>query len=553
MQSGTLMYKAKLRSYLNFLFPVQRSEQRSFWPMFLMIFFIAFTYNLLKIIKDTIVVSAAGAEAIPFIKLWVMFPMAVVMTAFFTAVSQVYSQRKVFFIIMSIFLVSIGLFLTVLFPLREAFFLHSVADGLSEVLPSGLNGLIDVIRYWPLAVFYTMAELWGSMVMFVLFWGFANRVVPIEQAKRFYPLFGIAANSSGFFASNVFMLTKDNINMFTSLSFIGNSWEKALFVLGSIVLVAGLASSFIFWWLEHAVFKEDTRGPSLTDAKGKKTKMGLFESIQYLWKNQYIRNIAIIVIVYNISSNLTEVIWKGEVHKLYPDPEAFGTYMSQVMIWISLFAIFSDLCISSSLIRRFGWTTGALVTPVILLLTSVLFFSFLIFDLPYESSIAGIFGVSLLSMSTFFGSIQNVAVRASKYSLFDITKEIAFIPLDNDSKMRGKAAIDGVGSRLGKSGGSVILQSLFLFVGNLSASFIYVAVILSSLLAFWFAAVLRLGRQFTELTADTGEGNANEPTDPTDDDSPKGTVQLAERRTGTNPEGSLVKKNAAPKQAINAL
>jgi len=39
-----------------------------------------------------------------------------------------------------------------------------------------------------------MAELWGSVVVSVLFWGFANQITTVDEAKQFYPLFGLGAN-----------------------------------------------------------------------------------------------------------------------------------------------------------------------------------------------------------------------------------------------------------------------------------------------------------------------------------------------------------------------
>ena len=83
-----------------------------------------------------------------------------------------------------------------------------------------------------------------------------------------------------------------------------------------------------------------------------------------------------------------------------------------------------------------------------------------------------------LALVVFFGGAQNCLSKAAKYSVFDATKEMAFIPLDHDVKLKGKAAIDGVGSRLGKSGGSLIHQGLLMMFGSLSLSSPYVAVIL---------------------------------------------------------------------------
>ncbi len=35
---------------------------------------------------------------------------------------------------------------------------------------------------------------WGSVVVSVLFWGFANQITTVDEAKQFYPLFGLGAN-----------------------------------------------------------------------------------------------------------------------------------------------------------------------------------------------------------------------------------------------------------------------------------------------------------------------------------------------------------------------
>jgi AAA family ATP:ADP antiporter len=49
--------------------------------------------------------------------------------------------------------------------------------------------------------------------------------------------------------------------------------------------------------------------------------------------------------------------------------------------------------------------------------------------------------------------------RASKYSLFDPSKEMVFIAMtDKTEKEKGKAAVDLLGQQVGKSGGSWVLQ-----------------------------------------------------------------------------------------------
>lgn len=55
-------------------------------------------------------------------------------------------------------------------------------------------GPIAILRNWTYCLFYVMAELWGSVVVSVLFWGFANTITKVDEAEQFYPFFGLGAN-----------------------------------------------------------------------------------------------------------------------------------------------------------------------------------------------------------------------------------------------------------------------------------------------------------------------------------------------------------------------
>jgi ATP/ADP translocase len=60
--------------------------------------------------------------------------------------------------------------------------------------------MIALLRNWSFTSFYVITELWAIIVMTVLFWGFANEVTTVDEAKRFYAIFAIGANFSGIFS-----------------------------------------------------------------------------------------------------------------------------------------------------------------------------------------------------------------------------------------------------------------------------------------------------------------------------------------------------------------
>ena len=115
-------------------------------PMILMLFLICFNYSALRNMKDALMITAAGAEVIPFIKVWAILPMAVIVTLIFTKLSTHFSQERVFYMMTTGFLIAYALFAFVLYPYRETLHPHATADYLQSVLPGGFKGLISMFR-----------------------------------------------------------------------------------------------------------------------------------------------------------------------------------------------------------------------------------------------------------------------------------------------------------------------------------------------------------------------------------------------------------------------
>jgi ATP:ADP antiporter, AAA family len=77
------------------------------------------------------------------------------------------------------------------------------------------------------------------------------------------------------------------------------------------------------------------------------------------------------------------------------------------------------------------------------------------------------------------------------------TKEMAYIPLDQDLKVKGKAAVDVIGGRLGKSGGGFIQFTLLTLTAE---SQLTIAPYLFGIIAFvglgWVGAVKGLSKLY---------------------------------------------------------
>ena len=74
-----------------------------------------------------------------------------------------------------------------------------------------------------------------------------------------------------------------------------------------------------------------------------------------------------------------------------------------------------------------------------------------------------IFGINVVWLAVWFGLIQDALSKSVKHCLFDSTKNMAYVPLDDETKTKGQAAVEVIGGRLGKAGSSavgIVLTSL---------------------------------------------------------------------------------------------
>ena len=487
-----------LRAYF---WPIHAFELRKFLPLLAMAFFIGFNYNILRNMKEAFLVTAedGGAAVLPFIKVWGIVPGALLLTFLYSRLNNHLKRDQVFYVMVLIFLAFFAFFTFVVYPIQDYLHPHNAANFLQANLPIGFKGLIAMFRYWTFSSFYIMSELWSSAILSMLFWGFANEVTKVSEAKRFYGLIAMGLNIAAVTSGQVSVfLTKSFLP--STITFASNEWHQSVVLLTFAVLLSGLAILGVYRYMTRSALMLERNSFDGTSApvKEEKIKMTMRENFALLARNKYLLSIAIIVLTYNLVINLIEIVWKDQVSQLYPNAVDYNAYMSQITTITGIISFFTSLLISGQLIRKFGWTAGAMFTPLILLSTCSAFF-FFFFGRNSMAGALAMLGTSPLALVVFCGSAQNCLSRASKFTLFDSTKEMAFIPLSSEDKLKGKAAIDGVGSRLGKSGGSLIHQVLLVVFSSFAASAHIVAAILLCAIVFWIYAVLSLGKQFKTL------------------------------------------------------
>jgi AAA family ATP:ADP antiporter len=475
-------------------------------PLGAMFFFILFNYTILRDTKDVLVVTApgSGAEIIPFLKTYVNLPGAIAFTALYAKLTNKFSRQQVFNGVVGTFLVFFALFATVIYP--NAAMLHPTAwcQWLAALLPAGFAAPIAIIQNWTYAVFYTMAELWGSVVASLLFWGFANELTSVPEAKKYYPLFGLGANVALVFSGQFVRYVSGLRRTWAAAGCTFDPWGASLKYLMGGVVVSGSAVLGINHYLTTRVLTDPDCVDQTAQKKAKvKTKMGLKESAQFLASSKYIRLLATLVICYGMAINIVEVTWKSRLKMAFPNPNDYSEFMGTFSSATGAVTL-TMMLISQRIFKLFGWGVAALVTPTMIALTGGIFFGLILFNEALLPLIAAL-GTTPLMLAVVVGAAQNVLSKSAKYSLFDPCKEMAYIPLDAESKTKGKAAIDVIGNPLGKSGGSLIQQALIFGLGSLAVATPYLAAILAVIVAVWIRSARALNLQFIDAMEAAGE------------------------------------------------
>jgi AAA family ATP:ADP antiporter len=482
------------------LWPIHGFEMKKFVPMAIIMICILFNYTVVRSLKDAMMVTGegSGAEVINFIKSWVVLPSSVLFVILFAKLSNVLSKQALYYTCLIPFILFFGVFGYVIYPAKDM--LHPSPETiahLQQTIP-WLKWAFPIYGLWTYSLFYVLAELWGNIGTNLLFWQFANQITQTEQAKRFYPLIACVGNTALIFAGMALQSTM-KMDKIPGV----DSFGQGLQILTLLVLGTGTLIGITYWWMNkyllndpryYAEAKEHKKG------KEKKPKLSIWESVKYLGTSKYLGYITLLVLGYGMTINLVEVTWKSQIKLAYPTSELYTHFMGGLYTWLGALTIIL-LYTTKGVVRRFGWFTGAIATPVMILITAVLFFAFVIFQDSLGHLIAFL-GTTPLMAAVYIGAAQNALSKGTKYALFDPTREMTYIPLDQEMKMKGKAAIDVVGGRFGKSGGGWIQVGLLSALGSAGTQMAiapYLAVMAIFIVFAWMWAVKKLDVEYTSV------------------------------------------------------
>lgn len=439
------------------LFPIHNFELKKFLPLSMIMFFILFNYTVLRNTKDTLILTSANAGTITFIKMYCVMPVAILFVILYAKMSNIFNAEKLFYVTIAPFIMFFAIFAFFLNPNVDL--LHPTQDTIDSWIAAKprFEGFFRLAGCWTYTVFYIMSELWGSMMLSLAFWQFANQITRMTEAKRFYGLFVIVSNIATIL-SGVCVSYLSSIS--TKLAPAGSDpWQWSLTALMIVTIIVSIICMAIYRWMHTNVLTDPKYYDGPKEKKEKKRKPGLIESAKIIFSSPELGFIVLLIISYGVTINLVEVQWKNQVKAHFAlDKVSMNAFMGKYSAWTGVSTVFFALFLGSNILRRLGWFVSAAFTPVVILGTGAIFFIFIL-----SGDSVKILVENPIYAASIVGAVVVIASKAVKYSLFDPTKEMAYIPLDQELKTKGKAAVDVIGGRLGKSSGAFV-QTLLLMV-----------------------------------------------------------------------------------------
>jgi len=477
------------------LWPFQTFELKKMLPLIFIKFLISLNYGILTCLKQTLVVNSkgAGAEVIPVLKGWFVLPVAILITLAYSKLSNVLKKTTLFYTFLGGFILIIFMYGYVLYPNLDNFSPHASADFLTEFFGGKFTHWISVYRNWIQSMIFITAELWGSVVILLLFWGFVNQITTVGEAKKSYTIYIAAGDLAALMVGPIIHLITKQMH--------STDFASTVQTMSTIVCITGLFIMAVYWWTNKYVLTDHRfyTPPKEIPKNLVKKKPTLLESLKHITKSKCLLHIAILVIGYGLAVNIVEVTYLANLKKLYPNHNDYLAFTGIAFSSVGFTSMLISLFVCGGVIRKFGWHFTAQISPWVVGLSGITFF-LLVMNQEALSPLFMKFGLNPLLFIVFFGAFQNIISKVAKYSFFDPTKEMAFIPLDEEEKVKGKAAIDVVGSRLGKSGSSWIQVGLIDLLGTSSVLSItqYLLPVVIATAIFWSYSVKQLSKIFNE-------------------------------------------------------
>ncbi|HET7618175.1 MAG TPA: Npt1/Npt2 family nucleotide transporter [Vicinamibacterales bacterium] len=292
----------------------------------------------------------------------------------------------------------------------------------------GMGGMLLVFWFlfqsdatWVSVAFYIAGLILGVLLI-SQFWTLANIVYDPRQAKRLFGMIGGGAPLGGIAGSAA-----------------ARAWATSL---GSTnLLLPSAACMFLCALLVTLIIqRERPQQPVAVTVKREKA-VGAMEAFDLLRQSKHLQIIALVISFAAIGAAIIEqqLNMAAEAAKGAAATDSITAFLAGVGLWTSSIGFIIQVWLTSRIHRYLGIGFALMVLPVSLGVTAV---------------------VMLLNAALWAPSLARVLDQSLRYTIDKTTREILFLPLPADIKLKAKSFVDVTVDRGAKAAGALLLLVL---------------------------------------------------------------------------------------------
>ena len=353
------------------------------------VFYLLAFYSVLKIVRDALILSEAGAVAASYASAG----QALLMLGFVPAYGAFASRVNRVWLICGVML----------------FF----ASNLLIFALLGAAGVrIGIPFYLWIGVF--------SMAAVAQFWAFANDLYNTERGKRLFPVIGVGASLGAVVGSGLASIVFGGVG----------PYRLMLIAAAGLLVPVGLTV-----WVhrrektmlravpraasENAPVKEETTEQPLSRTGG----------FQLVRSNRYLRLIALLVLTFSLVNTLGGFILNSMITaEAGGDRALIGTMAGRIQTWVNLVSFLMQAFLVSRIFKYAGVRVALFILPAVAL-----------------------GGYTMIALLPVFAVVQwaKILENSTDYSIQNTTRHALFLPTSREAKYKAKQAIDSFFVRAG--------------------------------------------------------------------------------------------------------
>jgi len=277
--------------------------------------------------------------------------------------------------------------------------------------------LFEEAGSWVSVLFYLAGQILGVLLI-SQFWTLANLVYDARQAKRLFGFVGGGAPLGGV---------------------AGNALAVAAPTIGATNLLLPAAASmflcaFVVSWI---VGRESVRPDSSLAGKQEKG-VSAAEAFQLLRRSPHLQIIALVIGFASIGAAIIEqqLNMAAAAAKGAGATDSLTSFLAQVGLWMSVIGFVIQVWLTSKIHRYLGIGFALMVLPVSLGTTGL---------------------IMLLNGALWAPALARILDQSLRYTVDKTTREILFLPLPGDIKLKAKSFVDVTVDRAAKAIGAILL------------------------------------------------------------------------------------------------